>query len=142
MVAIVPQRVSQVATQGDPARRASLRLCADGLRADIDQRFAAARGQYERAMQIDPTNPWVYLVLARHEVEIGDADRALQYARQAETLLRSEGTYSPGVEMHVSGLRGAALESLGQSGEMYLDRAATLAPELWGDWRLDADELL
>jgi hypothetical protein len=139
---IEPLRLSQVATEGDPARRASLRLCGEGLRADIAQRDASARSQYERAISIDPTNPWAYLVLARHEVVGGDPARALEFVQQAERLLRNEGAYSPGVEPHVLGLRGAALVASGLPGGESLQRAAEMSPEIWGDGRLDADELL
>lgn len=139
---IEPLRLSQVASQGDPARRASLRLCTEGLRADIEQRNVPARSQYERAISIDPTNPWAYLVLARHEVELGDPERALQYVQQAETLLRNEGALSPRVAPHIAGLRGVALIALGLPGGEQLSRAAAVSPSIWSDGRLDADELL
>jgi len=139
---LAPPRVSQLGDDGDPARRASLRLCAEGLRADAAGLSVPARSRYERAMQIDATNPWAYLVLARHELEAGDASRALEYVQQAETLLRSEGAWAPGVEAHVAGLRGAARSSAGGDGSADLALAAQLAPEVWGDGRLDADELL
>ena len=139
---IEPLRLSQVASQGDPARRASLRLCDAGLRDDIAARDAPARSQYERALSIDPTNPWAYLVLARHEVASGDPERALEYVQQAETLLRNEGAYTPGVEPHVLGLRGAARVAIGLPGGDELTRAAKMSPVVWGDGRLDADELL
>jgi len=135
-------RLSQVEPQGDPVRRASLRLCAEGLRADIARRDGPARSQYERAIALDPTNPWAYLVLARHEVAVGDPRRALQYLQQAETLLRNEGAFIPGVEPHVEGLRGAALVASGRPGGEHLRRAAELSPAVWDDGRLDADELL
>jgi tetratricopeptide (TPR) repeat protein len=135
-------RLSQLASQGDPARRASLRLCTDGLRADIAGRALPARSQYERALALDPTNPWAYLVLARQEVELGDPQRALEYVRQTEMLLRNEGAFSPGVEPHIEGLRGAALIASGRPGDEQLRRAAALSPAIWGDGRLDADELL
>jgi tetratricopeptide (TPR) repeat protein len=135
-------RLSQVESQGDPARRASLRLCTDGLRADIKRQSVAARSQYERAIALDPTNPWAYLVLARQEVAVGDPERALQYVQQAETLLRNEGVYSPGVEPHIEGMRGAALIASGRPGGEHLRRAAALSPSVWSDGRLDADELL
>jgi tetratricopeptide (TPR) repeat protein len=135
-------RLSQLEAQGDPARRASLRLCIDGLRADINHQGVAARSQYERAIALDPTNPWAYLVLARQEVAVGDPERALQYVQQAETLLRNEGVYSPGVETHIEGMRGVALIASGRPGGEHLRRAAALSPSVWSDGRLDADELL
>ncbi len=135
-------RLSQLASQGDPARRASLRLCTDGLQADIAGRALAARSRYERAIALDPTNPWAYLVLARHEVALGDPQRALEYVQQAETLLQTEGAFVPGVEPHIEGLRGAALIASGRPGGEQLRRAAALSPAIWSDGRLDADELL
>ncbi len=136
-----PVRISEVSPAGDAVRRASLRLCVEGLRADEDGRSARARSQYERAIQIDPTNPWVYLSLARHEVESGEPDRALEYLQQADSLLRAEGALSPEVELHLIGLRGAALQAGGRGGGGDLERAAQLSPEVWGDGRLTASEL-
>ena len=141
-VPIEALRLSQLASRGDPARRASLGLCTDGLRADVAGRAVAARSQYERAIALDPTNPWAYLVLARHEVALGDPQRALEYVQQAETLLRTEGAFLPGVEPHIEGLRGAALIASGRPGGEQLRRAAALSPDVWRDGRLDADELL
>lgn len=141
-VPIEALRLSQLASQGDPARRASVRLCTDGLQADIAGRAVAARSQYERAIALDPTNPWAYLVLARHEVALGDPQRALEYVQQAETLLQTEGAFVPGVEPHIEGLRGAALIASGRPGGEHLRRAAALSPAIWSDGRLDADELL
>ena len=136
-----PVRISEVAPVGDAVRRASLRLCVEGLRADEAGRDALARSRYERAIQIDPTNPWAYLSLARHEVESGDPDRALEYVEQAESLLRAEGVRSPGVEPHLLGLRGAALQASGRDGAGDLERAAVLAPASWSDGHLSAAEL-
>ena len=138
---VEPVRISEVAPAGDAVRRASLRLCVEGLRADEDGRSARARIQYERAIQIDPTNPWAYLSLARHEVERGEPDRALEYLQQADSLLRAESALSPGVEPHLIGLRGAALQAEGRGGGADLERAAQLSPEVWGDGRLTASEL-
>ena len=135
-------RLSQVSSEGDATRRASLRLCADGLQADAARRPLPARSQYERAIQIDPTNPWAYLVLARHELQAGYPTRALEHLRQAETLLAGEDALSPEVEPHLVGLRGAALRATGAGGQRELERAARLAPAVWGDGQLDADELL
>jgi len=138
---VEPVRISSVEPAGDAVRRASLRLCTEGLRSDERGRSARARSQYERAIQIDPTNPWAYLSLARHEVESGDPDRALEYVEQAESLLRAEGVRSPGVEPHLLGLRGAALQATGRDGAPDLERAARLAPAAWSDGHLSAAEL-
>ena len=134
-------RFSELADEGDATRRASLRLCADGLDADVDGRRVAALDQYERAIQIDPTNPYAYLVLARHDLEAGDPVRALEYLSQSEMLLESENARSPEVEAHLVGLRGAALRDMGDAGEDYLEQARRLAPAVWDDGQLTAAEL-
>lgn len=138
---VTPLRLSEVQTT-DNVRRASLRLCAEGLREDLRGKKVPARSQYERAMRIDPTNPWAYLVMARHEAFTGDASSALEFLEQAETLLGDEGANSPRVAPHLDGLRGAALDATSGAGRLYLDRAAESAPDVWGDGRLDPDELL
>jgi len=134
-------RFSELAGEGDATRRASLRLCADGLDADVDGRRVAALGQYERAIQIDPTNPYAYLVLARHEIELGDPARGLEYLSQSEMMLESENARSPEVEAHLVGLRGVALRDMGGAGEDYLEQARHLAPAVWDDGKLTAAEL-
>jgi hypothetical protein len=134
-------RFSELAEEGDARRRASVRLCVDGLDAAAAGRGGAALGQYERAIQVDPTNPYAYLALARHELEAGDAVRALEYLDQSETLLESENARSRGVEAHLVGLRGAALGATGGDGDDYLEQARRLAPAVWEDGRLTAEEL-
>jgi tetratricopeptide (TPR) repeat protein len=134
-------RLSELTDEGDATRRASLRLCVEGLDAAAAGRSGAALGQYERAIQIDPTNPYAYLVLARHEVEAGDPVRALEYLSQSEMLLESENARSPEVEAHLAGLRGAALRATGSAGDGYLEQARRLAPEVWDDGQLTAAEL-
>jgi len=134
-------RLTDLGDAGDPARRASMRLCIEGLNMDELGRDSAALSQYQRAIQVDSTNPYAYLALARHEIDEGDPDRALAYVDQAEALLGAQAALGPGVEAHVSGLRGAALMARGGSGELHLDRARRLDPHSWGDGHLDAAEL-
>jgi tetratricopeptide (TPR) repeat protein len=134
-------RLSEVDPGDDPTRRASLRLCLDGLDADAAGRPVAALGLYERALQIDPTNPYAYLVLARHAVETNDAERGLEYLERAESFLEAEGALSPGAESHLLGLRGAALRQLYSGGDAELSQARSLAPMVWDDEHLRADEL-
>ena len=134
-------RLSELTDEGDATRRASLRLCVDGLDAAVDGRRVAALGQYERAIQIDPTNPYAYLVLARHELEAGDPLRGLEYLNQSETLLESENARSREVEAHLVGLRGVALRATGSAGDGYLEQARRLAPAVWDDGRLTPAEL-
>ncbi len=53
-----PIRISELVEQGDAVRRASLQLLIEGLEADVDGAHARAKGRYERAIQLDPTNPY------------------------------------------------------------------------------------
>jgi tetratricopeptide (TPR) repeat protein len=98
---------------------------------------------YQRALQVDPGNPWAYLALARHHAEGLEPSRALAFLDQAEAILEVQDALSPGAEAHLAGLRGAVLQELGHSDEArpYLQRARTLAPSVWSDGRLSADEL-
>ena len=104
---------------------------------------ARARSRYERALQIDASNPWVYLALARHYVEAGDAGHALAHLDRAEALLDAQEDGSPGARVHCDGLRGAALALEGNRTEAraLLDSAARSAPGVWGDGELSASEL-
>ena len=136
-------RVSEAASDGDDQFRASQRFVMEGL--DADERGDAARAlsRYERALQIDASNPWVYLALARHYVESGDAGLALAHVDRAEALLDAQATASPGAKVHCDGLRGAALALEGNRAEAQplLDAAARSAPSVWGDGELSASEL-
>ena len=136
-----PLRLSELDGAGDPARRASLRLCVEGLDAEVGGRPDSAPVYYERAIQVDPTNPYVYLALARHQLDMGDPDEALSYLDRAEQLLDSEQARSPRVDVHLEGLRGAALEAAGGDGATQLAEARRMSPSVWGDGRLSAAEL-
>lgn len=136
-------RVSEVARDGDPTRRASTRLVIDGLEARPPENGVAS---FERAIQIDPTNPWAYLAIAAYEVQWGDRERGVQYLAQADLLLDSEGEKSPRVEPHLIGLKGRAQLRASdggnvESGEAMLAQASGLSPEVWGDGWLGASEL-
>jgi tetratricopeptide (TPR) repeat protein len=135
--------LSELTGEGDATRRASLRIVLDGLHADAAGDVARASGLYQRALQVDSGNPYAYLALARHSVERDEPQRALEYVARAEDLLDADGALSPGAEAHVDGLRGAALTLEGErvQGSELLERAAQRAPDVWGDARLDADEL-
>jgi Tfp pilus assembly protein PilF len=139
----VPIRISEAEGQGDPARRASIRLTLEGLDADVTGDARRARGSYERAVQVDPTNPYVYLALARHHLEAGDGPSVVHFLGQASALFQSEGMREARVEVHLLGLRGGAMlaEAREDEAQPYLDRAATLSPIIWGDGRLTAEEL-
>jgi tetratricopeptide (TPR) repeat protein len=136
-------RVSEVASSGDDQFRASQQLLLEGLAADERGDATRARSRYERALQIDANNPWVYIALARHYVESGDAGRALAHLDRAEALLDSQENPSPGARVHCEGLRGAALALEGDRAEAQplLDAAARSAPDVWGDGELSASEL-
>jgi tetratricopeptide (TPR) repeat protein len=138
-----PLRISEVAGEGDVTRRASTRLVLTGLASDAELKHRLALSQYERAIQIDPTNPFAYLALARHYADRSDPGRTLEYLDQAEILLESQELKSPRVEPHLSGLRGSALLADGRSMEAnpLLERAEALAPSVWGDARLSPEEL-
>jgi len=137
-------RVSDFASRGDARFQASQRLVLEGLDAERGGDAARAVGRYERALQVDSSNPWVYLALARHHVESGAAQRALAHLDQAEVLFESNPDLgSPGAKLHCDGLRGAALSELGRraEAEALLDAAARSAPRVWNDGRLSAAEL-
>ncbi len=127
----------------DPARRASIRLVVEGLEADQQGALRRAQGSYERAIQVDPTNPYAYLALARHHLDGGDPFEASNFIDQAAALFEAEGLRSPGVNAHLIGLRGWAFEARGRGPEavLYTERAAALAPAVWGDGYLAPGEL-
>jgi tetratricopeptide (TPR) repeat protein len=138
-----PVRISELTGEGDGTRRASTRLLVEGLTSDRELRPQLALSRYERAIQIDPTNPFAYLALARHFADRFEPARVLEYLDQAELLLESQGAHSPRVEPHLLGLRGAALQAAGRfaEGEPLLARARELAPSVWGDSHLAPEEL-
>jgi tetratricopeptide (TPR) repeat protein len=113
------------------------------LASDQELRPLLALSRYERAIQIDPTNPFAYLALARHFADRLEPTRTLEYLDQAELLLESQGLHSPRVEPHLVGLRGSALQAAGRTAEgaALLVRARDLAPSVWGDARLSPEEL-
>ena len=138
-----PLRVSEVVDVGDPARRASMRLILAGLDADVDGNLQRALGSYERAIQVDPTNPFAYLAIARHHAESHDPSWALSFLDKAESLFRAQGGVPQRVAPYLLGLRGQALYASGEidAGAALLDRAWGLAPAVWEDGRLSAEEL-
>ncbi len=138
-----PFRLSEVAEEGDARQRASTRLVLDGLDADAALQPAAALPLYERALQLDPTNPWVYLALARHQAEGEAPHSALPMLDQAQALLQGRGEIAPGVAAHLLGLRGVVLRAEGEQDESMalLRRARELSPTVWSDARLEAQEL-
>ncbi|HEY8153054.1 MAG TPA: hypothetical protein VII72_02890 [Myxococcota bacterium] len=138
-----PLRLHEIAGEGDAARRASQRLVLQGLDIDAKGQTQLARRSYERALQVDANNPFAYLALARQAVEGGDGPSALEYLEQAELLLGAEDLRSPRVEAHLAGLRGAALRARGDANgaSALLAQASDLAPSVWSDGELSAEEL-
>jgi tetratricopeptide (TPR) repeat protein len=138
-----PVRISDLTEEGDAARRASQRLIVEGLDADATGHWARAQSRYDRAIQVDATNPYAYLAIARHHLQANEPERALVYLDRAEAMLRQEGADSPEVEPHLLGMRGEALYETGQHAEAqgYLARARELAPDVWGDGYLSPEEL-
>jgi tetratricopeptide (TPR) repeat protein len=141
---VEPVRVSEALGEGDPARRASIRLTLQGLEADSVGQFEHAEGSYERAIQVDPTNPYAYLALARHQLDGHQPENALYVLDQAAALFEAEGEWNPRVGVHLIGLRGRAFHASGrgEDGVLYLERARELAPDVWSDGYLSADELM
>jgi tetratricopeptide (TPR) repeat protein len=138
-----PLRLAEVSGVGDPARRASVRLVVSGLDYDVEGSPARALSSYERAIQVDATNPYAYLAIARHRIAYGEPSSALALLDQAESLLGSRDEISPRVAVHLTGLRGWALYEEGdvESGAELLVEASRQAPGTWGDGRLSAQEL-
>jgi tetratricopeptide (TPR) repeat protein len=136
-------RISEAVDRGDAARRASSRLVVQGLDADSQYEPRRAQGSYERAVQVDPTNPYAYLALARHHLDAGDPAQAANFIDQAAALFEAEGIRSPRVEVHLLGLRAWGLDRMGSPAEAASDRnrAAALAPGVWGDGYLSPEEL-
>jgi hypothetical protein len=116
-----------------------MRIVLSALDADSAGRSAEASSLYERSLQVDPTNPYAWLAMARQEVFEGDPDRGLTHLDKAEALLGSD----EGAAAHLAGIRGAGLRAVGQGalGEPFLREASERAPGLWADGTLDAAEL-
>lgn len=136
-------RLSELASEGDAARRASMRLTLNGLDEDAAGEFDQARASFEQALRVDGQNPYAYLALARHYAEGPDPERTESYLQRTESLLNSQGELNDRVQAHITGLRGVALWTQGYSNEAspYLKYAGRLAPGVWGDGRLAAAEL-
>lgn len=132
-----------LAKAGDPVRRASTRLVVDGLEADASGAEARALSRYQRAVQIDPGNPYAQLALARYWIEAGDAALALAHLDHAELLFESTANLQSGFEAHLLGLRGLAMQEFypPDGGSALLERARRASPRVWDDAWISADEL-
>ncbi len=138
-----PFHIRDVAHDGDAARRASMRLVLRGLDDDVRRHPQSAISRYERAIQVDPNNPYAFLTLARHEIEFGSPQRALAYLDKTDALLSVEAGVSPAAQLTARGLRGAALRAAGrrERAAPLLDEAREAWPAAWEDGFLDAREL-
>ena len=116
-----------------------MRLVMAGLDADARGRAAEASSQYERALQVDPNNPYAWLALARQEVFEGDPERGLSHLDKADALLAGDERAAA----HLAGIRGAGLAAVGQASlaAPFLREARARAPAEWADGKLDAPEL-
>ncbi len=136
-------RIAEIEHLGDARRRASVRMVAEGLDAEIASTTQLAISRYQLAIQIDPGNPFAYLTLARYYAAIADPERALEHLNRAQSLLDPDGSLYRGAEPHLRGLRGWALADAGRPVEagVLLAEARSLAPSVWDDGRLAASEL-
>jgi tetratricopeptide (TPR) repeat protein len=136
-------RISEVGHLGDARRQASVRLVVEGLDAEISSTPERALSRYQRAIQIDPGNPFAYLAHARYYAAVADSERALEHLDRAKSLLDPDGVLYRATEPHLLGLRGWALAEAGRSVDAgpLLAEARRLAPSVWSDGRLDASEL-
>jgi tetratricopeptide (TPR) repeat protein len=140
---VAPARVSEAMAESSGARRASLRLVMDGLESDEQGSPVRAQGSYERALQVDPTNPYAFLALARHYNEVGETERAHDFLDQAVAQFEVQGEVAPDVDVLLVGLRGEIYRAGGQDTRAFplLEEARGLAPDTWGDGHLSAGEL-
>ena len=120
-----------------------MRVVLQGLDADAAARPQEALRLYERALQVDATNPWAYLALARYHAEEGTPALAFSYLDKVEALLGAQRELAPAVEPHLVGLRGEALVATGRAADAapLLERARLLSPSVWGDGHLAPSEL-
>ena len=140
---VPPLTVSGAIGRYDSARDASLRLVMAGLDEDERGGVARARASYQRAIRVDPTNPFAFLALARHHLA-GDAlDDASAFLDQARALFESQGELGPAVDVWGLGLRAGIDRRQGriERADELLSAARSLAPLIWGDGRLSAAEL-
>ena len=138
-----PLTVSAAIGLYDSTRDASLRLVIEGLEADQKGQASRAIASYQRAVRVDPTNPFAFLALARHHLESESIGEAGAFLDQARSLFEAQGRLGPSVDVWGLGLR-AGIDRLrgreDRAGALF-DQARQLSPEIWGDERLSAREL-
>ena len=127
----------------DSKRDASLRLVIAGL--DDDQLGHAARAlaSYQRAVRVDPTNPFAYLALARHHLEGDSISEASAFLDQARALFETQQRLGASLDVWGIGLRAwiDRAQDRDEQADLRFDAARALSPEIWGDERLSAAEL-
>lgn len=129
--------------QRDAARDGSLRLVIEGLDEDAEGRPSRALGKYQRAIRVDPTNPFAYLALSRHHLEAQATDEASAFLDQARAFFEAEDELGPAVDVWGFGLRAGIARARGndeQADRLFVE-ARRLAPDVWQDERLSAWEL-
>lgn len=127
----------------DAARDGSLRLVIEGLDEDHAGRPDRALAKYQRAIRVDPTNPFAFLALARHHLEGDSPEEASAFLDQARALFEAQGDLGPSVDVWGVGLRAGIDRARGrdEKADALLSQARRLSPEIWGDGRLSAREL-
>ena len=138
-----PLTASRALAQGDAQRVASLRLVIAGLDEDEGGRPSRASAGYQRAIQVDSTNPFAYLALARHHLEYGHVEKAAAFLDQARSLFEAEGQLGPEVDVWGIGLRAWVDRGIGRDSlaDSRFEAARQLSSEIWADELLSAGEL-
>ncbi len=80
--------VDAVPADAPAHRAASLRLAAEGYRALRGGKFEDAEDRLEKALSVDPRNPFCYLYLAEIRSREGETRQAIILLHQAEVLFQ------------------------------------------------------
>ncbi|MFP6655456.1 MAG: tetratricopeptide repeat protein [Myxococcota bacterium] len=139
----VPLTVSRALGHLDSTRDASLRLVIAGLDADTAGRPGRALASYQRAVRVDPTNPFAFLALARHHLEGASVDEAGAFLDQARSLFENSRGLGDAFDTFGIGLRAGIARERGRGDEAALnfELARILSPEIWNDEWLSPAEL-
>ena len=105
--------------EGAPAHRAaSFRLAAEGYRALQSGNVREAEDRLEKALSVDPRNPFCYLYLAEIRFREGDTGQALIFLNQAEVQFQGH-PYWLGEVYTRKGLYWEALDSTDKAQSAY-----------------------
>lgn len=110
-----------------PQRAASFRIAEKGLRAIRDGRWQEAEDRLEKALSLDPGNPFCYFYLAEIRNEAGQSEQALLLLNQAEVLFQGHPYWLAETYAH----KGRILESLRATGEARQAYAEALEFNPW-----------